>query len=204
MGFFDRFHKNDPKERQRAPKEETAVSITEADMQKMQDVVNQMYPGIAMLVRDVDLPDDLANKYIPGMIIREKAFTDASCRVMGMVTTHRYIILSNHMGNLAQFENGTNWGLCVAQKDSHFKVLGQHTYKDKHAIILLHLPDDDTWKLFKNVNISIDQQLLDMAIQRFEAKCELPPVPELAAQQWLDRCKFPIGMSDDGTFWELE
>lgn len=173
-------------------------------MQQVQKVVNQMYPGISMLVRDVDLPDALANKYIPGMIIREKAFTDASCRVMGMVTTHRYMILSNHMRSLAQFEHGTNWGLCVAQMNSHFKVLGQHTYHNKRAIILLHLPDDDTWKLFKHIDISMDQQLLEMAIQRFEAKCELPPVPELATQQWLDRCKFPIGMDDDGTLWELE
>lgn len=83
-------------------------------------------------------------------------------------------------------------------------MLGQHTYKNKHAIILLHLPDDDTWKLFKNIEISMDQQLLEMAIQRFEAKCELPPAPELATPQWLDRCAFPIGMSDNGIFWELE
>lgn len=138
------------------------------------------------------------------MIIREKAFTDASCRVMGMATTHRYLILSNHMPSLAQFEHGTNWGLCVAQKDSLFKVLGQHTYKDKRAIILLHLPNDDTWKLFKNVNISMEQQLLEMAIQQFEEKCELPPVPELATPQWLDRCKFPVGMSDNGELFELE
>lgn len=77
-------------------------------------------------------------------------------------------------------------------------------YKGKCAIILLHLPDDDTWEMFKTINISMDQQLLEMAIQRFEAKCERPPVPELAAPQWLDRCKFPIGMRDDGEFWPLK
>ncbi len=204
MGFFNKFKKDNSTERQRSSKAEKAINVTAADMQQMQSVINQMYPGIAIFVRDVNLPDDLANKYIPGMIIREKGLTDASCRVMGMVTTHRYMILSNHMGSLAQFEHGTNWGLCVARADSHFKVLGQHTYKDKHAIILLHLPDDETWKLFRNIDISIDKQLLETAIQRFEAKCELPPVPELATQQWLNRCEFPIGMSDDGTFWELE
>lgn len=174
-----------------------------ADIQQLQTVINQTYPGIAMLVRDVNLPDSIVNKYIPGMIICEKAFTDASCRVMGMVTTHRYIILSNHMVSLAQFEHGTNWGLCVAKRDSHFKVLGKHTYRGKCAIILLHLPDDDTWEIFKNVNITMDQQLLEMAIQRFEMKCELPPAPELATPQWLDRCKFPIGMSDNGKLWTM-
>lgn len=55
----------------------------EVDIQRIQNVVNQVYPGIAMLVRDVNLPDSFVNKYIPGMIIREKAFTDASCRVNG-------------------------------------------------------------------------------------------------------------------------
>lgn len=39
-----------------------------ADIQQLQNVMNQTYPGIAMLVRDVNLPDSIVNKYIPGMI----------------------------------------------------------------------------------------------------------------------------------------
>lgn len=93
--------------------------------EQLQAVADKMYPGMALFARDVNLPAELARKYVPGQVIREKAFTDASIRFMGMVTTHRYVILSNHMKDLSPFEHDTDWGLHVANKDSHFKVLGQ-------------------------------------------------------------------------------
>ena len=116
--------------------------------EQLQAVADKMYPGIALFARDVNLPEELARKYTPGLLIREKAFTDASSRFMGMVTTHRYVILSNHMADLSQFEH-VHWGLHVAQKDSHFKVLGQHTHEGKTGIFLLHLPDDESWRLWQ-------------------------------------------------------
>lgn len=33
---------------------------------------------------------------------------------------------------------------------------------------------------------------------------EFVPIPELATDKWLDRCKFPLGMDDNGNFFELE
>lgn len=172
--------------------------------EQLQAVADKMYPGMALFARDVNLPEALARKYVPGQIIREKAFTDASSRFMGMVTSHRYVILSNHMANLAQFEHGTNWGLHMANKDSHFKVLGQYTYEGKTGIFLLHLPDDESWHLWQKAEFAMDKQLYDMAVQRFVNKCTQPPVPELTTKAWLDRCAFPLGMSDDGQLWPLE
>lgn len=172
--------------------------------EQLQAVADKMYPGMALFARDVNLPAELARKYVPGQIIREKAFTDASIRFMGMVTTHRYVILSSHMANLAQFEHGTNWGLHVANKDSRFKVLGLHTHEGKTGIFLLHLPDDESWHLWQTAEFAMDRQLYDMAVQRFADKCTQPPVPELTAKAWLDRCAFPLGMSDEGQFWPLE
>ena len=157
-----------------------------------------------MFVRDVNLPDETANKYTPDMIIRERAFVDASHRVMGMVTTHRFAILSNHMASFENFEHGTNWGLCVAQRDSHFKVLAKHDYCGKTLILLLHLPDDEDWKMFQNVKINIEDDMIATSIERFENKCNLEAIPELATKEWLDRCSFPIGMDDKGDFFELE
>ena len=116
--------------------------------EQLQAVMDKTYPGMAMYARDVNLPEKLAENYMPGLIIREKAFTDASSRFMGMATTHRYVILSNHMADLSAFEHGTNWGLHTAGKDSHFKILGQHTHRGKTGIFLLHLPDDESWKLW--------------------------------------------------------
>ena len=171
---------------------------------ELNQALNQVYPGLTMFVRDTDLPGRLAAKYVSGEIIREKAFVDASSRIGGMVTTHRYFILSNHMGNLSAFEHETNWGLHVTQMDSHFKVLGTLSSQGKTAIVLLHLPNDESWRLFQNVVVDLDQQILEMVKNRFEKAVSSKAIPELSTEAWLDRCRFPVGMREDGELWELE
>lgn len=171
--------------------------------QKMQEMINQNYPGMMMFARDVNLPQKLIEKYQPGMIILERGFVDATARVGGMVTNCRYCILSNHMANLSLFEQGTNWRLHTAQHHSRFKVLGVHTYQGRTAIFLLHLPDDDNWKLYQAVQIDLDEQLLRDCVKRFEFKCVQPPIPEVTDATWLERCAFPVGMDEDGNFWPI-
>ncbi|MCL1926475.1 MAG: hypothetical protein FWF95_04995 [Syntrophorhabdaceae bacterium] len=173
-------------------------------MSKMEEAINQTYPELMMFVRDVNLSGEIANKYTSGLIIREKGFVDASCRVMGMVTTHRFAILSNHMFDFRPYEHGTNWGLYVAKRDSHFKVLATHEYDGKTLIILLHLPDNEDWKMFVGIEISIDEELVASSIKRFESKCNLDPIFELRSDIWLRRCLFPIGMDNEGNLYELE
>ncbi len=171
--------------------------------EELQAICNKLYPGIALFARDLNLPEELARRYTPGLIIREKAFTDASNRFMGMITTHRYVILSNHMQDMSRFEHN-GWGLHVAQKDAHFKVLGQCTHQGRTGIFLLHLPEDESWKLWQTAEFTLDRQLYAMAVERFKAKCIQPPVPELTTRAWLDLCAFPLGMADNGQFWPLE
>ena len=173
-------------------------------MTQLQEVINEIYPGLMMFVRDVNLPEGLAEKYVLGEIIRERAFTDASARVMGMKTTHRYAIMSNHMADLSSFEHGTNWGLCVAQRDSHFKVMDVFTYDGKTMILLLHLPDDERWKMFIDTHFSIDDQLIEDCRNRFTNKCNEEVIPELATEEWMERCSFPLGMDDKGNLFPLE
>lgn len=182
------------------------------------DILNTTYPGLTMYVRDINLPDDLASKYVAGKIIREKGYADSSNRVMGMITSHRYAILSNHMNDMSKVEITGNaglemyigspkkavaWGLHIAKRDSHFKILANYTYFDKSMILLLHLPDDDRWKFFINISSEIDSQLIESSIERFKSKCHKSPIPELISKQWLERCSFPVGMSENGVFFEL-
>ena len=173
------------------------------DKEAYEKAANDVFPGLQMFVRDVDLPSVCAEKYQPGMIIKERAFTDASYRVMGMITTHRYAILSNHMHNFGPFEHGTNWGLFVAQRDSHYKVLDIYEFKGKVQIALLHLPNDEQWKMFQNVEFSIEEKVIEMARQRFENKAFAEPMPELSTNEWLDRCRFPLGMDENGNLFDL-
>ena len=173
------------------------------DIAFYQKLMNDMFPGLQMFVRDVNLPPACASKYIPGMIIKERGFTDASGRVMGMVTTHRYAILSNHMPSLAAFEHGTNWGLHVAQHGSHFKVLDVYEYLGRTQILLLHLPDDDRWKMLRNVKFDLEDNLISTSRARFEIKSVVDPVPELVKEDWQARCAEPLGMDMNGNLFEL-
>ena len=132
----------------------------ELDVTKIETLINEILPGLSMYVRDVNLDSRIAAKYKPGMIIREKGFTDASNRVMGMITTHRYAILSNHMADLREYEHDTNWGLFVAKNNSHFKVLDIYEFQGKTQILLLHLPDDNRWSMFENMKLSIEDEFI--------------------------------------------
>ena len=58
--------------------------------EELEAIADSVYPGIALFARDVNLPPVLAQRYTKGLVIREKAFTDATSRFMGMVTTHRF------------------------------------------------------------------------------------------------------------------
>lgn len=180
------------------------MNFSKENNKQYEIIFQSVFPNLQMFARDVNLPEALARKYTPGMLLREKAFIDASERFMGMVTTHRYVILSNHMKNLAPLEQGTNWGLHTAIPNSHFKVLAIHTHKGKTGIFLLHLPDDDGWKFWKNGVFDLEASLTEKAIARFCEKCQSPAVPELTTPAWLNRCTFPIGMDDTGNFWPLE
>lgn len=173
------------------------------DMELFEQTMNEILPGLTLYVRDVNLPEKFAEKYVSGTIIMEKAYTDASSRVMGMKTTHRFSILSNHMADFSSFEQETNWGLFVANKDSHFLILDKYEYHMKTQITLFHLPDDERWKMFQNVKINLLEKVAMDVRKRFENKCEEEVIPELATDEWIKRCSFPIGMDDEGNLFDI-
>ena len=177
-------------------KAQFGVEVTE-----LENALNDMLPGLTNFVRDVNLDPDIAKLYKPGMILREKSFVDASRRVGGMTTTHRFAIFSNHMADLSSFEHGTNWGLCVANRESRFKVLDVYEYRGKTQITLLHLLDDDRWRLFANAEFDMPGLGVSEIRARFEAKCDTAPIPELATDAWLERCDFPIGVNPSGMLY---
>ena len=180
------------------------MNLSTNDREFYKSLMQSVFPGLQMFARDVNLPEALASRYTPGMLLREKAFTDASDRFMGMVTTHRYVILSNHMVNFSAFEHGTNWGLHAAQCGAHFKVLAVRACRGKTGIFLLHLPDGEGWKFWKTGLFDLEHELTEKAVARFCEKCGALPVPELTTPEWLDRCASPIGMDESGNFWPLE
>lgn len=167
----------------------------------MEEIMNKSYPGLTMLYRDANL-GDFGDLYKKGMIIRERAFTDASKKGGGIITTHRFAIFSNNYLDASGFEQDTNWGLCIIQKGSYFKVLDIYERHGKTQIALLHLPEQYWW-FFANVETNLDEQVVEYARKRFDECINTAPVPELALDNWLARCSFPLGMDDEGNFFPL-
>jgi hypothetical protein len=168
----------------------------------IRQAIEQTYSNLGVFVRDVNLPENLAAKYIAGLIFQDPGIIDASQRIGGMATTHRFAILSNHMKSLEVFDL-ENRGLCVAMSGSRFKVLGTHQHNGKTFILLLHLPDGDEWKAFRYIRVDIDDTIKNECVQRLEEKCGEPVIPELAGEEWLERCEDPIGLDDSGEFFHL-
>ena len=180
------------------------------DLACLEDAFNATYPGLMLFARDVDLAPELARRYTVGLVLRERGYTDATPRLGGMVTTHRFVIMSNH---LADFDallgedrdaKAPDWRLHVAARDSHFKVLGQHQIEGKTLIFLLHLPNDDRWRFLAGAAVDLDERLLADALGRMDARLQQAPIPEVTSALWLDRCRFPLGMSDDGELFPLD
>jgi hypothetical protein len=162
-------------------------------------IIESTLAGSSRYVRDVNLNPELAGKYKAGKIITERGFVDASNKIGGMATTHRYLILSQHMADFSRFEEGTDWGLHVAQRDSMFKVLDIFKVGDKTEILLLHLPEG-----FEEVFINktdVESEFIERERESFKRELEMDVVEELADEMWLERCSFPLGMDEKGRFY---
>jgi hypothetical protein len=165
-------------------------------------VCQATYENTGLFVHDINLPEEFAQKYEIGALIKERGFVDMTNKIGQMTTSHRYAIISNHVGNLSQFEHGTNWGLHTAASGSKFKVLDVFTFKEKTQILLLHLIDNR--EDFFVDNDTIDEECVAWARNIFVESFEKEVIEEVNSEEWLERCSFPIGMDNEGNLWNLD
>ena len=86
-----------------------------------------------------------------------------------MATTHRLAILTNHfLDTTQQLEDKENWGLCICQRGSRFKVLDIYCYEGKTQITLLHLYEGYGWEFFQYLHSDIEDGLVKTSRERFE------------------------------------
>lgn len=150
-------------------------------------------------VRDVNLDEGLSNRYEVGQTITERAFVDATNRIGGIKTTHRYLILSNQMKDLSAFEKDMNWGLHVTKPESKFKVLDIYKKDGKTQILLLQLPEGFE-RVFVMEN-NIIKQAIESSRELFEECLEKDPIAEVTTPEWLERVSFPLGIDSEGNFF---
>ena len=165
-------------------------------------ICKSAYENSGLFVHDINLPDGFLEKYEIGALIKERGFVDMTNKIGQMTTSHRYAIISNHVGNLSQFEHGTNWGLHTAASGSKFKVLDVFTFKEKTQILLLHL--EDNLEDFFAGNDAIDEECVAWARNIFVESFEKEIIEEVNTDEWLERCSFPIGMDNEGNIWGID
>ena len=56
----------------------------------------------------------------------------------------------------------------------------------------------------KAVDINLFQNLLNECYNSFKQCLNEEPIASVATEEWLARCTFPIGMSDNGEFFPIE
>lgn len=161
---------------------------------------------LRVYTRDVWLVPSVLALYHPGQVLRSPAAVKATSLVGGMRTSHRFTILSNHMvdvGALFHDERLLASGQHAADAGSRFLVIDVFETRGKTQILLLHLPDDERWELFRPSEPEPADRLVEAHRQRFAHVLGLP-VPDELDDDWLTTCYDPVGVDEDKRPFELE
>ena len=151
--------------------------------------------NINFYVRDTDLGFQEFRQYKVGQILLEKAYVDCSNKIGKPITNTRFLIASNHMADFRSYEQGTDWSLFVADKNSRFVILDEYSKEDKTQFTLLHLNDEREW----NEDCS---QIVQQARECFDQALASDCIASLSTRDWLHRCEFPIGIDPDGNLFD--
>jgi hypothetical protein len=169
------------------------------EIQNDEKIMNFVYPELKMYVRDADLDEKYISKYKNGTIIYERTFVDCTFKIGGIIKNTRYVIFSNNIKNISNYEHGTNWGLCLANLNSAFKILLVKNVGDKNLIVLLHIPVEYDDFFLKNY-LSFDKDLIEKATNNFNECLGSSHIPDLT-EDWYKRLSFPVGMDDNAELW---
>ncbi|MBB3171938.1 hypothetical protein [Parvibacter caecicola] len=90
------------------------------------------------------------------------------------------------------------WGLMQAAAGSHFKMIDVFPFEGVTQITLLHLPDDERWRLFTAEVPAVEHPLVDTARERFQDKIAAPVIVELQDAEYQQLTAGAIGCVVDG------
>jgi hypothetical protein len=96
-----------------------------------------------------------------------------------------------------------NFGLAVLRPGAFFKVLDIYKIGDKTQILLLEFPKVAA-SIFRMMITTLEKDIIESVRNSFDKNVNAEPLPELQLSDWLERTKNPMGMSDDGRFFDLE
>ena len=165
---------------------------------RIKAIYNETFSGLKLFYRDTNLSENLISNYKIGQIIQEKGFTDMTSIGGGLFGNFRYLIASAHPKDLSKFNpDSAKIGHFLLDSIAYFKVLDIQKIDDKTQVFLLNIPDTSI-SLFKNSSSNLEEEIIEKARKKFSTKINSPLIPELQAENWKERTKSPIGMSDNG------
>ena len=168
---------------------------------RIKDILDETFSDLKLFYRDTTLSDDLISKYTIGQIIREKGFTDMSYIGGGLSGNCRYLIASSDARDLSKFHtDSAKNGHALLDDNSFFKVLDIQKNNNKTQVFLLNIPGNSL-TLFKNSTSNLEEEIKEKAKHKFTSKINAPFIPELQTENWKERTKAPIGMSDTGELY---
>lgn len=171
------------------------------DNNQIEEIYNQTFGGLTLFYRDTTLTEELISKYKVGQILTERGFTDISYRGGGLTTNLRYLIASANAKDLSAVNpDSRKFGHVLLLSNAFFKVLDIYKIGDKTQIFLLEIPANAI-EFFASATSNIEDDITKKAREKFDAKVNLEPIPELQSIGWKKRTVFPIGMNDKGEFF---
>lgn len=152
--------------------------------------------------RDTTLSESVLAKYRVGLLLREPTFCDASYKFGGFAAPHRYLIISANARCVDDLAENPNRGHCLWMTGSIFKVIGLCSEGRNIQITLLEIPEELKTQFITPSLSEMEQVFADLALKQFQDALHIPPDRELASAGWLDRLTYPVGVSDDGGYFE--
>ncbi|MBE8727366.1 hypothetical protein [Flavobacterium hungaricum] len=165
---------------------------------RLKTMYHETFSGLKLFYRDTNLSEDLISKYKVGQIIQEKGFTDMSSLGGGLSGNLRYLIASAHAKDISKFNpDSGKIGHFLLDSIAYFKVLDIQKIGDKTQIFLLNIPDNAI-SLFKNSTSNLEEEITEKARKKFIDKRDIALIQDLQTENWKERTKSPLGMSDIG------
>lgn len=165
---------------------------------RLKAMYNETFSGLKLFYRDTDFPENLISNYKIGQIIQEKGFTDMTSIGGGLYGNVRYLIASAHAKDISKFNaDSAKTGHFLLDSIAYFKVLDIQRIGNKTQIFLLNIPDNSI-SLFKNSTSNLEEEIIEKARKKFKDKIDTSLVTELQTEEWKQRTKSPLGMSENG------
>jgi hypothetical protein len=167
------------------------------------ELLQETLDGLAAFCRDTTLAPDILARYQPGLIFREPTFCDASYKIAGFAAPHRYLILSANARCVDEVSQHPEWGLCLWMTGARFKVIDRLEQDGHTQITLLEIPEPLLPLFESDALAQLESELAGEARNLFEQALPQPALPELSTPLWLERLTLPLGINNQGEYFDL-